>query len=383
VSAERVDAAKPGSQKNIGSLRPSCGGRGERIRTGLRAQSDPNANDAPASSVCMSQCSFEQNRTPCNFEHSMTAETALQISTTAIAGKQRSETNHDSRQDRCKRGWFRDFTCVGTHNDRWRCFHHRRACRWPKHNMVKNAPCSGRGRDCHDWFSERCFPAIAVVLMLNELEFAELAFVAEHNKHAKNPNAEREVYDKAKDLYKKAQIKLGEAIEKQTNRLARDSSVYPRGRGLKNCGDVRQWGQQILDRTPSPHLKSHLEEAFRENRRLCAPRALIALSQAMAAKHKLNDAQAKEGRDIIADATDAVTGKREGDDDLTREEVTKNQLDRLENLLKTIETRMDGHQRFNAVLYNELINKLRGQIDQANNGRFDTLVKEFERLVNG
>jgi hypothetical protein len=44
---------------------------------------------------------------------------------------------------------------------------------------------------------------------------------------------------------------------------------------------------------------------------------------------------------------------------------------------------MDGHQRFNAVLYNELINKLRGQIDQANNGRFDTLVKEFERLVNG
>lgn len=60
-----------------------------------------------------------------------------------------------------------------------------------------------------------------------------LAFVAEHNKHAKNPNAEREVYDKAKDLYKKAQIKLGEAIEKQTNRLARDSSVYPRGRGLK------------------------------------------------------------------------------------------------------------------------------------------------------
>jgi hypothetical protein len=222
-----------------------------------------------------------------------------------------------------------------------------------------------------------------IIEALNELELAELAFVAEHNKHAKNPNAEREVYDKAKDLYKKAQIKLGEAIEKQTNRLARDSSVYPRGRGLKNCGDVRQWGQQILDRTPSPHLKSHLEEAFRENRRLCAPRALIALSQAMAAKHKLNDAQAKEGRDIIADATDAVTGKREGDDDLTREEVTKNQLDRLENLLKTIETRMDGHQRFNAVLYNELINKLRGQIDQANNGRFDTLVKEFERLVNG
>jgi hypothetical protein len=219
---------------------------------------------------------------------------------------------------------------------------------------------------------------------LDEVELAEFRFVAAHNQHAKNPNAEsRDVYDKAKEQYRNAQIKLGLAIEAQTNRQARDSSVYRRGHGLKNCGDLRQREQKILDQAAAPHLRDHLEKAVRENRSLRAPPALIALSQAMA-KHKLNDAQAKEGRHIIADATDAVTGKREGDDDLTREEVIKKQLDRLENLLKTITTRVDSVtgevHKFDKDLYNQLTENIRAKMDHldpANNQSFDDLVAKY------
>jgi hypothetical protein len=182
---------------------------------------------------------------------------------------------------------------------------------------------------------------------LDEVELAEFRFVAAHNQHAQNRNKEsQQAYDEAKKQYGNAQINLGETIEKETKRLARDSSVYPRGHGLKNCGDLRRREQQILDQETHPHLRDHLEKAVRQNQSLRALPALIALSQTMASKPKLNDTQDKERRDIIDDATDAVTGKREGDDDLTREEVTKNQLDRLENLLKTIETRMGDGQKF-------------------------------------
>src|SRR5262245_49577874 len=147
---------------------------------------------------------------------------------------------------------------------------------------------------------------------LDKVELAEFRFVAAHNQHVKNPNAEsQEVSDKAKEQYGNAQIKLGETIEDETKRLAQDSSVYRRGHGLKNCGDLRRREQQIFDQAAHPHLRDHLEIAVCENRSLRAPRELIALSQAMA-KHQLNNSQISEGRHIIADGTDAVTGKREG-----------------------------------------------------------------------
>jgi hypothetical protein len=138
----------------------------------------------------------------------------------------------------------------------------------------------------------------------------------------------------------------------------------------------------------SPHLKGHLEDAFRENRSLRAPRALIALSQAKATK-PLNGTQAKEGLHILADATDAVTGKREGEDDLTPEEVTKNQLGRLTKLLDTITTRVDSvtgkAKTFDRDLYGQLIDNIRaqmGHLDPANNESFDTLLKQYrERLA--
>jgi hypothetical protein len=57
--------------------------------SGLACESavDLNANHAPASSVCTSQYNFDQNRTLCNLQHSMTAEAALQVRTSAIAGQ--------------------------------------------------------------------------------------------------------------------------------------------------------------------------------------------------------------------------------------------------------------------------------------------------------
>jgi hypothetical protein len=191
------------------------------------------------------------------------------------------------------------------------------------------------------------------------------------------------VYDNAKEQYGKAQIKLGLAIEAQTNAKAGDSSVYRRGHGLKNSGDLRRREQQILDQAAHPHLRNHLEIAVRENRSLRAPRELIALSQAMA-KHQLNNTQISEGRHIIADGTDAVTGKREGDDDLTREEVIKEQLDRLDNLLKTITTRVDSVtgevHKFDKDLYNQLTENIRAKMDHldpANNQSFDDLVAKY------
>jgi hypothetical protein len=102
----------------------------------------------------------------------------------------------------------------------------------------------------------------------------------------------------------------------------------------------------------------------------------------MASKPKLNDTQDKERRDIIDDATDAVTGKREGDDDLASKEMIKTtQLDRLENLLKTITTRVDSVtgevHKFNKDLYNQLTKNIMEKIDPANNQSFDDLVTQY------
>ena len=361
------------------------------LRDGVSAvgpECRPLRNHAPASSVCMSQCSFDQNRTPCNFRHSMTAETALQISTTAIAGKQRSETNHDSRQDRYKRGWFGEFTVSAPTttdsaasttagladgpNTTWRKEH------------VRVAEASARPASLN---FERIKKA------LGNVELAEFRFVAAHNhhaqvvahsQHAQNAIDEsRKVYNEAKAEYRNAQIELGRIIAEETNRLARDSSVYPRGHGLKNCGELRRGEQKILDKAEHPNERDQLEKAICENRSLRAARELIALSQTKA-KHPLNNTQTSEGRHIIADGTDAVTGKREGDDDLTREEVTKNQLDRLSKLLETITTRVDSVtgqvHKFDKDLYNQLTENIRatmGHLDPANNQSFDDLVTKY------
>jgi hypothetical protein len=217
---------------------------------------------------------------------------------------------------------------------------------------------------------------------LDDLEIAELRFVVANNKYAKNPNDEtQEVYANAKRRYRDAQINLGMAIENQTKQ-ARDSSVYLPNHGLKNCGEVRQREKQILDRARSPHLRDHLEQAICENRSLRAPRELTALSAKMrATNHQLNHAQTKEAADIIVDATDAVTGKREGDSDLAPNEVTKNKLDRLTKPLDAITTRVE----FDPVLYKQLTSNIRaqmGSLDAANNKSFDTIVASYsDRLA--
>ncbi len=117
---------------------------------------------------------------------------------------------------------------------------------------------------------------------------------------------------------------LGEVIDKQVNKRASDSSLYPRGHGLKNCAEVRQQEKKMLDRA-SPFLKEYLEGAISENRDLRAPRELKALSaKTQEPNAKLNPAQTRERAHIISDATDAVVGKHWEDADLKGDDVTKN-----------------------------------------------------------
>ena len=218
---------------------------------------------------------------------------------------------------------------------------------------------------------------------LNEVVFAEFRFVAANNEYATNPNHEptKAKYEEANRKYKIAQTDLGLAIEDQTEK-AGDSSLYRRGHGLKNCGEVRQREQKILDCAASPHLKDHLEQAILENRSLRAPRELGALSAKMQeTNHKLNPAQTREAAFIIADATEAVTGKREGDGDLPPEQVTKNKLDRLTKLLATVTTRVDAvtgkAQKFDPGLYDQVAGKIKaemGPLDEASNQSFDAIV---------
>ena len=226
---------------------------------------------------------------------------------------------------------------------------------------------------------------------LDELELAELRFVFANNNYVKNQNGEtRKAYANEKERYGKAQIEFGLFIENQTNERARDSSLYLRGHGLKNCAEVRQLEGKIVDHAPSPHSKDRLEKAIRENRALRAPRELRALSAKMQeTNNKLNSAQTREGTHIIADATEAVTGRREEDSDLPPNEVTKNQLDRLNKLLDAATKTEDGvtgnAKKFDPALYDQLTDNIRGQmgqLDPDSNASFDTIVASYrDRLA--
>ena len=65
---------------------------------------------------------------------------------------------------------------------------------------------------------------------VEDVQFAKLRFVHANNNYVGNPTDEtRAVYEKEKDRYRQAQIGLGEVIDKQANKRASDSSLYPRG----------------------------------------------------------------------------------------------------------------------------------------------------------
>lgn len=226
---------------------------------------------------------------------------------------------------------------------------------------------------------------------LDELELAELRFVFANNNYVRNPNDEtRKAYANEKERYGKAQIEFGLFIENQTNERARDSSLYLRGHGLKNCAEVRQLEGKIVDHAPSPHSKDHLEKAIRENRALRAPRELRALSAKMQeTNNKLNSAQTREGTHIIADATEAVTGRREEDSDLPPNQVAKNQLDRLNKLLDAATKTEDGvtgnAKKVDPALYDQLTDNITGQmgqLDPDSKASFDTIVASYrDRLA--
>ena len=104
----------------------------------------------------------------------------------------------------------------------------------------------------------------AIDVALDDLTFAELRFVGAYNSYVKEKNDEnRAAYQKEKDRYRTAQIDFEIIIEKQTNRLAGDSSVDP-GHGLKYCAKVRLLEKKMLDHAAGPQkspCRSHQRES--------------------------------------------------------------------------------------------------------------------------
>jgi len=214
---------------------------------------------------------------------------------------------------------------------------------------------------------------------VEDVQFAKLRFVHANNNYVQNPTDEtKAAYEEEKGRYKKAQMGLGEVIEKQVNKGASDSSLYPRGHGLKNCAEVRQLEKTMLKRA-SPFLKEYLEGAISENRDLRAPRELKAVSaKTQELNAKVYPAQTRERAHIISDATDAVVGKHWEDADLKDDDVTKNRFDRLDKLLNTATT--GNAQKFDPALYDDLTANIRSQmgpLDAASNEQFNAIVAKY------
>ena len=213
---------------------------------------------------------------------------------------------------------------------------------------------------------------------VEDVQFAKLRFVHANNNYVGNQTDEtRAVYKREKGRYRQAQIGLGEVIDKQANKRASDSSLYPRGHGLKNSAQVRKLEQKILDHTTSPLLKDALKQAISENRSLRAPRELKALSAKMQ-EGKLNPTQKNEAAHIIGDATDAVIGTHWEDEDQASDKVTKHWLDRLDKLLNTATT--GNAQKFDPALYDELTANIKsqmGSLDPATNKEFNDIVAKY------
>lgn len=234
--------------------------------------------------------------------------------------------------------------------------------------------------------------------ILKDLPFAEMRLVGANNKYAnaqKDKSPEKDVlqqtYENVKKDYLRAQAKLGEAIEAETKRLSRPSSISRIGHGLRNSGDVRRLEDVILTHAKLSNQQGQVQDAILENRRLRAPRELSDLSANMrAAGYVLKPDQIKEQENIIADAKDYVIGRRQEENDLTPEEVTKKRFDRLTALLDTVTTRNDpvtGQvQKFDPHLYDLLITKINvnmGPFNDADNKKFDGLVASYgDRLAH-
>src|SRR5262249_42491539 len=161
--------------------------------------------------------------------------------------------------------------------------------------------------------------------ILKDLPFAEMRLVGANNNYAnaqKNNSPEKaalkQTYENEKNNYLHAQAKLGEAIEAETKRLSRPSSISRIGHGLRDSGDVRRLEDVILTHAKLSNQQGQVQDAILENRRLRAPRELSDLSANMrAAGYVLKSDQIKEQENIIADAKDYVIGRRQEENDLT------------------------------------------------------------------
>jgi hypothetical protein len=164
-------------------------------------------------------------------------------------------------------------------------------------------------------------------------------------------------------------------IDDQKKR-AEDSSLYPRGHGLKNSGQVRQLEQKILDHAKTPLLKSYLAEAINENRGLRAPDELKALSvkiQMQAKNGGLHPAQKIEATHIIKDTTDAVIGQHWDEAGLLPDLVTTVRLGRLDQLLDGV---TGTAEKFDVDLFDQVTANIKSKMYGPNEN-----TKEFDEIA--
>jgi hypothetical protein len=222
------------------------------------------------------------------------------------------------------------------------------------------------------------------------LAAANNAYSAAQSNNSPEKREKKEIYETVKKDYLHVQIQLGEAIDAETKRLSHPSSISPVRSGLSDSGDVRRLEDAILTHAKLSSQQGQAQDAIFENRRLRAPRELSDLSAKMrATSYTLTRNQAKEQQNIIADAMDSVIGRRQEENDLTPEEVTKKRFDRLKELLETVTTRKDPvtgqDQKFDPHLYDLLISNVKAQMgpfNDADDKKFDDLVASYsDRLA--
>ena len=169
-------------------------------------------------------------------------------------------------------------------------------------------------------------------------------------------------------------------IDNQMKR-AQDSSVYPRGHGLKNSAQVRQLEQKILNHAATPFLKGYLAEAISQNRGLRAPGELKALSAKMQESHdNLNRDQKIEAAHIISDATDAVTGNHSDEAGLPLDVVRLGRFEKLVDAATTSNGVTGNAQKFDLDLYDQVTANIRskmGVLDADSNKQFDDIVAKY------
>ena len=207
----------------------------------------------------------------------------------------------------------------------------------------KPKPKAGNTGDRNTTWSDTPVPIEAAPLQLRAIDTAANWVVAAHRMRAAALEVRKiqpdnaayvEAYDKAVNMVSQAEAELGKAIEREAQRLSRQSSFYP---GRSNPADVRKVEALIdLAYAEVGDREIVIRDAIRDNQFRRLPFELGHVSNAM--KHGLGLNQESERIDIINDASNWVAEPRaaDGADAIL---VRRNQFARLEELLDAMTTR--------------------------------------------